>query len=92
MARGSNSGGEDLALVYIEWVDSTSLYGGVWKNIGDIDAMKGPCTITSIGFLLKETKDYVSIAAHVSDSQVSGDMIIPKVAITKRKVLNVRSK
>ncbi len=79
-------------IVYIEWVDSTSLGGGVWKNKADLDLIDKLPIIRSIGFLLEETEDYIAISAHVGANQISGDMCVPKVAIRKRKSLNVRSK
>ena len=73
---------------YIEWDDSVSRTGNVWVDIDEVKRTKiDRCT--TIGFIVKETKELITIV-NSYDSQshsVSGDMTIPKSAIRKRRIV-----
>lgn len=73
-------------IVYIEWTDSVSVGGNVWTSMESIDNIQLH-TCYSVGFLLKEDDKSITIAGHMGGTQVSGDLTIPKVSITKRKFL-----
>ena len=72
----------------ITWIDSQVASSG-WKFTSDLDDVK--ClNIKSSGFIVFETDEQITLAPHFGeeedgDHQISGAMIIPKVAITKRK-------
>ena len=74
---------EDYApeITFIEWVDAT--YGSGWESI---DAHQPIATIWSVGMVVDETDDYVTIAASVDeDMEMSnGVMTIPTSAIVTR--------
>src|SRR5437588_120425 len=75
-------------LVLIEWTDSQSMLGGgPWTDAETIVSDLRPSSIRSVGWVLREDKASVTIVAHVSSQQVSGDLCIPKSAIAKRTVL-----
>ena len=71
----------------IDWVDS---YGSApsWERLGEIDSSVLVCQ--SVGWVVHEDDESVVIAPHRAletehtDSQVSGHMTIPKVAIRSR--------
>lgn len=70
---------ESPPLLWIEWVDSAS-HGGVWTHKTDLET--GSHKIRSVGWLVREDDDALTIVAHEGGDQYSGDMTIPKVAIT----------
>lgn len=67
--------------VEITWLDSHGITSS-WEYWDDLEDLK-PCVIISIGYLLKDGKDYKTIAQSVSDSQVLGRMTIPVGCIKK---------
>ena len=69
-----------MKLVYVQWMDSCGLNNGVWKSRDDAEEME-PLVIDSVGYVLKETEEHITIASHVCEHQVSGEMSIPKSAI-----------
>lgn len=80
-----------MRLVLIEWVDSSG--GSGWIPVDEIE--EEPIIIRSVGWVLRETKDIIVIAAHhgqrngrTTPEQVHSEMKIPKVAI--KRVRNLR--
>ena len=69
-------------ITMIEWVDSVSFSGGIWRDIDRVKDLELDL-ITSVGFIVAETPSHVTIVAHLSEEEVSGDMCIPRVAIKK---------
>jgi len=80
-----------LKAVYLEWYDSSSFRagdsGGVWKSRADVSQAGEPCRCTTIGFILAEDEQSITIGGSYTGGCVSGDMNIPKSAITKRRVV-----
>lgn len=77
------------AAVYIEWTDSMSING--WQYGKDLTAeYVKPATIVSIGFIIQETVDFITISTSISNSSnVMSPLTITKHAITKRKKLKL---
>lgn len=74
-------------LVEVEWLDSSSTTSGsAWVDKKSAKAGT-PITCRSAGILIKKTKTYVIVAAHDSGYQVSGDLVIPRFAITRMRHL-----
>ena len=72
---------DNRTLLWVEWVDSSS-HGGVWTNK---DALLHQAeAVQSVGWLVSECEENLTIAAHWGQWQVGGDMTIPKVAIVQR--------
>ena len=67
--------------ISITWLDSKGITG--WEHIEDIEPMP-PAECKSIGFLVDETKKYITIAQTISDSQLMGRTTIPKCSIISR--------
>ena len=74
-----------MKLVLIDWVDSVG-DGTRWRELDDIKKDK-PVKIRSVGWILAETKESMTIVAHLSDSHGQGEMTIPSEAIKKITVL-----
>lgn len=76
-----------MHLEYVEWLDSHSTSDGAWHTAREIG--RHPMKIRSIGWVLRETKRSLTLVAHLASEQFSGDMVIPKVAIVKRKKIKL---
>ena len=86
-----------MKLVYIKWIDAFGV-GAEWQPIEEMlgDA---PMECESVGWIAKETKNYILIVPHIhgavtvganrrSEESGWGDMAIPQKAILERKDLN----
>jgi hypothetical protein len=78
--------------VYLEWEDhnATHRIGGAWVDLTIVE--NKPSAITSIGFIVKEDADYVTIAScvDVDDPDIAkGVSTIIKSCITKRKAIKL---
>jgi hypothetical protein len=73
-------------LVYVKWLDASSQPDQVWSNIDEAEPKLVVCH--SVGFVLKETKEYLSLMMNMTEfGQFSGDMAIPQKCIIERKSL-----
>ena len=66
-------------LVHITWTDSSIADTG-WGYLDGMEPLP-PTRVESVGWLIDETHDYITIAGGLADTQVLGRMTIPKVAI-----------
>lgn len=73
-----------MKILYVEWIDAVTEDG--WGKAEDLDEVH---MCNSIGFLVKETKMSISLAASTSDKEVNAVQTIPKAWIRKRKVIKV---
>jgi len=74
--------------IYVEWDDSSSMASTVWKLKDDVKKNNKPCRCKTVGFVIAETVDSVTLASSLDGGDyVSGDMQIPKSAIRKRRVV-----
>lgn len=73
-------------VAYIEWIDSSGRAG--WY---DIDKDYDVCIIQSIGYLVSENDNSVTIAASIDYEfdNVLSPITIPKCSIKKRKYIKV---
>ena len=79
-----------LRLVRVDWLDALSVSQKGWKDRADVEAL-GPIECVSVGFVLKETKDKITLAASITaDNAVDGDICIPKSWISKIQELKHR--
>lgn len=72
-----------LPLVMVEWLDSASLTGGVWRDTNDVADLK-PTRMRSVGWVLREDGESIVLIGHIASHQVSGDLVIPKTCIKRR--------
>ena len=70
-------------LIHIEWDDAGA--DNSWLTVEDCEVDSG--TVTTVGFLVKETKRHVIIASTYWDNTVNATIQIPKAMIVSRKVL-----
>lgn len=81
-------------LIYVEWCDAIErTHGWISKEEALDWGKEANWIVKETGFLLKETKKYILLAARVSkysddDIQYSGIMKIPTTWIIKRTELN----
>lgn len=75
-------------LVYVLWSDSGySLLADRWQNIEEVKKLKDEIKpIETVGFLIDETEDYITLGQSVarSEKSVRGGYIILKKNIIKR--------
>lgn len=80
-----------MKLLYVEWVDSCMVVGGVWKKGDDVRESE-PALVKSVGFVVAQDKQRIVLAAHVavdgSDS-FGGDMCIPRSAVKRVRRLKL---
>ena len=76
-------------VIYVEWLDSSHT-----PNWHDFDQTKHPVdNCASVGFLVDETDDWITIIQSCTNrekeanDQADASMSIPKVAVTKRVLL-----
>jgi hypothetical protein len=74
-----------MKIVKVKWVDSKGVTPE-WEFKDELKPLK-PCRCVSVGFLIKETKTYITVAQSVGNDQVVGRMTIPKCSILKIKKL-----
>lgn len=72
-------------VVYVEWIDSTG-GGSAWELRRDLDDFE-PLQCKSVGLVLEETSEYLTLAMSTTEFSVMGALTIPKVVITKVKTL-----
>lgn len=72
---------KDAPLVYLEWVDSAS------PNTAWIPADHSvkPDRIKTIGWVIEDNDEYITVSNQVGEQCMSGVVAIPKVAITHRR-------
>ena len=75
-----------MKLKSVTWVDSASRVGGGWHTHENIEDLR-PIVVKTAGFVVHETKDFITIASQVTEFAVSGEVCIPKFAILREKKL-----
>lgn len=75
-------------IIEIDWIDSSASLG--WAE--PLPSAPETMTVKSIGFLICEDKDTLTMSAHMVQSKryCHSPMTIPKCAIRKRKVIGIR--
>lgn len=81
---------DHLDLMYVEWVDSRGTHES-WIELEDM--ANEYCTISSVGWVIKEDEELIHLVPHLGDNpdQGCGDMVIPKVSIIYKMKLNCRT-
>lgn len=72
-----------MKIVFIKWIDSVRSFD--WTLLEDVDSNSMDCE--SVGFLIKETREYVTIAQNygLKPEQVCNLITIPKCSIISIK-------
>ena len=71
---------EKRKLLWVDWVDASTC-SQAWNFPEDMPGI--PESIQSVGWVVRENDDAITIAAHWGNDSVSGDMTIPKIAIVQ---------
>lgn len=75
-----------MKILIIEWIDAFGCPPG-WEYEDDAEMIA--TSVTSVGFLLKKTKDFYLLAPHKSDPgegrrrQIAGHIAIPRRQVVK---------
>ena len=77
-----------MKTVYLEWHDAQSMAEGAWQRRKDVEKLT-PALVRSVGWILTETKDHITLIAHDGENEVGGDFCIPKACIKKRRVIKI---
>lgn len=72
-----------MKILFVSWIDAKANIGWIDKDSEDL----GIDQCSSVGFLVKETEEYLSLAAAVSGEQFNAIISIPKPWIKKREEL-----
>ena len=77
-------------IAYVKWVDSSHIIG--WKKRRDARPMLGLAVCETVGFVVAETDEYLTLAQSLDDDKGDSQgwdaiMSIPIVCIKKRRVL-----
>lgn len=75
-----------MKIVKVKWIDSAGGING-WEYLEELPPLK-PATCNTIGYLLENNHEYITIASTISQTQVLGRITIPKCAILKIKESN----
>jgi len=74
--------------VKIKWWDHCSYHLHQWRRLEEYHELT-PMLMTSIGYVVKETKKYITVVSHMSDAESGcGDMTIIKAAIKSIKEIH----
>ncbi len=75
------------AIELIEWLDHCSLGGGrTWQPRSDVEELE-PIKVRSVGWVIKEGEDALTMISHQHADEVYGELIIIKSCIKTRRVL-----
>lgn len=81
------TGTGNLRIYRIDWLDHSGFTRGSWHDTEDTMELD-PIFVTSIGYLLKETKEYIILASSITNADhTAGESCILKSCIKKRKFL-----
>lgn len=72
-------------ILRVEWVDSVSPSEASWQSHEQVEDLSKGLSCTSVGLLVREDKISLTLAGSWSDVDYHGLMVIPKVAVTKRR-------
>ena len=78
-----------MKLAYIEWWDHCSFMEYKWRSLDEISDL-APTLVKSVGWILKETKEYITIVSTLDEGEsiACAEMCILKGQIKKKKVLD----
>lgn len=74
-----------MILLKITWHDAVSDEVG-WKKLEKLKRQQ-PAVVQSVGFEIKRTKRYLTLAASLVDDECDGDVTIPVGMIIREEIL-----
>jgi hypothetical protein len=82
----------EIKAVFLEWDDSHHLKDG-WQPVAALEDNCSPFLCQSVGFVVRETRDHITIVAHIGVDAAGrieagiGNMTIPKKIIIRRQAI-----
>lgn len=78
-----------LPLEKITWLDHSSYEANCWREKHEIENL-GPFEVVSVGYILKEAKDYITIVSTIAEvaGKYLNEFCILKGTIVKRTKLH----
>ena len=77
-----------MRLVLVKWLDAISHESG-WKAVDKVRTQKPPL-VRSVGYLVADTKEHVTIVSSIVEGDCDGDVTIPRGMIKSIEDLAVR--
>jgi hypothetical protein len=77
----------DRRLLMVTWHDACSAHVG-WKPITEMEKQQPP-VVRSVGWEIRRTKLYVTLAASIVEDECDSDVTIPLGMIIREKVLKI---
>jgi hypothetical protein len=75
---------DSFPIAFVEWIDANSTHG--WRSLNEA----GTARIKSVGILVNNKKDYVTLSAAMSEDIKFSDMLtIPRAGIKKFQKLRI---
>ena len=71
----------DYKLVKVNWIDSAQSPGWIYKD----DLKDFNMQIKSVGYLVKETDESITLVAHIGEDSLCSPLQIPKIAIKSQE-------
>lgn len=72
--------GQMEKIVKVEWLDSRQLSGWIHN---DAEAGEGICQCQSVGYLIEDTDEYITLTLGISEGQHLHEVCIPKASVVK---------
>lgn len=76
-----------MKLMSITWLDANSPSSNSWATPDDVECIL--VKVHTVGYVVSETDEAITVAGSVCESEynIHGLMTIPKISITKKKML-----
>lgn len=85
-ARWKNANMAEYPVVEVLWLDASSLGGEHWIGVSDLIDFK-PAKSLSVGYLVEDRKNYITLLGMVNDSTVGHALTLPKGMIKEIRYL-----
>lgn len=74
-------------LLYVEWDDHSSFGSSGWRGKDEYESGNKPLRCASVGWVVAESRDAITLVGTKGGSKYSGDMTILKNCIRKKRRL-----
>jgi len=78
----------ELKAYYVKWIDHASYKSGEWNSAADLMKLK-PITCHSVGFLINDQPEFITLASHVHEDEGDGDQTIARELIREMVEIKV---
>lgn len=83
----------DRKLLFVRWQDHHTFHENKWRDIDEFEEVP-VYEVQSIGWLVKENKNHLIVAAHCAFDvdQITGEMMILKKTIVERREIKLEQR